>query len=350
MLVAPPYFEVPPVGYGGIEAVVADLADALVANGHSVTLLGAGASGTAANFVPLWDRPIPEGLGHPLPEVMHAALVREAVLRLIGSAPVDVVHDHTLAGPLNAPAFAAAGVPTIVTVHGPVDGELGAYYRALGAGVNLVAISDRQRHLAPDLPWVGRVYNALRLDSWPFRASKGDYALFLGRFHPDKAPHLALEAAHAANLPLVMAGKCSEPAERDYFQREIAPRMRDRDTMFGVADATAKRELLAGARCLLFSSQWEEPFGMVMIEAMACGTPVVALRAGAVPEVVVDGVTGFVCDDPNQLAAAVGRVGQIDPQACRDHVRARFDIDRLADGYAAVYRRCMTDLPSLAAV
>jgi glycosyltransferase involved in cell wall biosynthesis len=147
-----------------------------------------------------------------------------------------------------------------------------------------------------------------------------------------------LEAAHAADLPVVLAGKCAEPAEKEYFEREVRPRMTARDHMVGVADATAKRALLASARCLLFPVRWEEPFGMVMIEAMACGTPVVALRAGAVPEVVVDKVTGLICDEPDELADAVRQVGSIDPAACRSHVAKRFSVDQLGAGYEAVYR------------
>lgn len=338
VLAAPPYFDVPPKAYGGVEAVVAELADALVARGHRVTLLGAGDPRTSAEFVPLWERAIPERLGDPYPEVVHALLIRRAVEHLLAAGDVDIVHDHTFAGPLNAMYYSRWDVPTIVTVHGPIDADLERYYRALQSDVHLVAISERQQTFAPELNWAGTVHNALRVDDWPFQPAKEEYALFLGRFHPHKAPHLALEAAHAADLPLVLAGKCAEPAEKEYFEREVRPRMTARDQMVGVADATAKRALLANARCLLFPIRWEEPFGMVMIEAMACGTPVVALRAGAVPEVVVDKVTGLICDEPAELADAVRQVGSIDPAACRSHVAKRFNVDQLGAGYEAVYR------------
>lgn len=337
-MVVPPYFDVPPKAYGGVEAVVADLADALVDRGHHVTLIGAGRPGTKARFVPVWDRTVPELLGEPYPEVMHAIAARRAVQRLAAAEGVDVVHDHSLAGPLNAPAY---GVPTVVTVHGPVGEDMVRYYTELGDDVHLVAISDRQRELAPGLNWIGTVHNALRLADWPFQSEKDDYALFLGRFHPDKAPHLALEAAHRAGLRLVLAGKCSEPIEKEYFEREVRPRLTDNDHVFGVADATAKRELLAKARCLLFPIQWEEPFGMVMIEAMACGTPVVALRSGAVPEVVVDGVTGLVRDDPADLVQALHDVRHLDPAKCRAHVAEHFDVGGLGAGYEAAYRRAV---------
>ena len=341
-LVVPPYFDVPPAAYGGVEAVVGDLADGLVGQGRQVYLIGAGKPGTAATFVPVWDRIVPELLGEPYPEVMHAIAARRAVQRLADEVGLDVVHDNTLSGPLNAAAYAQHGLPTVVTVHGPVDGEMFRYYRELGPDVSLVAISHRQRTLAADLNWVGTVHNALRLDTWPYREDKEDFALFLGRYHPNKAPHLALDAAHAAGLPMVLAGKCAEPIEKQYFDREVAPRLTDQDHVFGVADAVAKRDLLSRARCLLFPVQWEEPFGMVMIEAMACGTPVVALRCGAVPEVVQHGVTGLICDTPEELPAALAEVTRIDPAACRKHVAEEFSAQELARGYERAYRAALT--------
>lgn len=336
---APPYFEVPPRGYGGVEAVVADLAEELVARGHDVTLLGAGPPGTSARFVALWDRPLADRLGQPYPEVMHAVKVRRAVEALHAEAPVDIVHDHTLSGPLNAAALGALGVPVVVTVHGPLDADLHPYYREFGDEIALVAISDRQRRLAPDLNWVGQVHNALRPEDWPFTPHYGDYALFLGRFAPYKGPHLALRAAQAAGLPLVLAGKCDEPAEKAFFERDVRPLISGHDVLHGEADAVTKRRLLAGARCLLFPVQWEEPFGMVMIEAMACGTPVVALRGGAVPEIVEHGITGFICERPDELPAAIAAAGTLDRRACRRRVVTRFGVDRLGAGYERIYRR-----------
>jgi glycosyltransferase involved in cell wall biosynthesis len=340
-LVVPPYFDVPPAAYGGVEAVVADLADGLVEEGHQVYLIGAGKPGTAGELVPVWDRIVPERLGEPYPEVMHAIASRRAVQRLAAENGLDIVHEHTLSGPLNAQVYAGLGLPTVATVHGPVNGDLYRYYSELGTDVSLVAISHRQRQLAAELNWIGTVHNALRLNTWPFRVHKENFALFLGRFHPEKAPHLALDAAHTAGIPLVLAGKCAEPIEKQYFEREIRPRLTDADQVFGVADATAKRDLLSRARCLLFPVQWEEPFGMVMIEAMACGTPVVALRAGAVPEVVAHGVTGLVCDSPDELPDALRAVGDLNPAACRARVAREFSAAEMARGYERAYRAAL---------
>jgi glycosyltransferase involved in cell wall biosynthesis len=334
-MIAPPYFDIPPKAYGGIEAVVADLVDALIDREHQVTLIGGGRHRTRAQrFLATCERQPAEQLGEPLPEVVHAA----QVARLLEDLDADVVHDHTLAGPLLARGRVT---PTVVTVHGPAIGDPGTYYEALGRSVGLVAISDAQRARAPGLPWASTVHNAIRVDTFPFRAQKDEFALFLGRFCPDKAPHLAVEAARAARLPIVLAGKCAEPAERAYFTREVEPRLGSDTTMFGVADAAAKRDLLARAACLVFPVCWDEPFGLVMVEAMACGTPVAALRRGAVPEVVLPGQTGVIVDQPDELAGAIDQARRLDPWICRKHVQQNFTTDLMAAGYDAVYRRAL---------
>ena len=251
VLVAPPYFDIPPTGYGGVEVVVADLADALVKRGHDVTVLGAGEPRTSTRLIPLWERTLAHRLGEPY-SGDHARAEGASRHRADrDNDGVDIVHDHTFAGPLNTPAYSALGIPTVVTVHGPIDHDLYPYYRELGDEVGLIAISDRQRELAPDLNWVGRVHNALRIDEWPFRADKGDYALFLGRYAPYKGAHLALRAAHQAGIPLVLAGKCNEPPEQAYFNEQVRPLLTENDHVYGQVDAVSKRRLLAGARCLL---------------------------------------------------------------------------------------------------
>jgi glycosyltransferase involved in cell wall biosynthesis len=337
-MIAPPYFDVPPTAYGGVEAVVADLVDALVGRGHRVTLIGSGQHHTRAQrFLRSYDAGPADRLGEPLPEVVHAAHVAS----ILEDLDADVIHDHTLAGPLLA---RGRRTPTVVTVHGPTTGDPGDYYRALGQTVRFVAISDAQRAMAPALPWTATVHNAIRAETFPFRAQKEDFAFFLGRFHPDKAPHLAIEAARAAGLPIVLAGKCTEPLERAYFASQIEPRLGPDTTLFGVADAAAKRDLLARAACLLFPICWEEPFGLVVIEAMACGTPVVALRRGAVPELVVPGQTGIMVDEPRELPAAISAARRLDPGICRKHVEANFTTDVMAAGYEAAYRQAVAQI------
>ncbi|HEX5189323.1 MAG TPA: glycosyltransferase family 4 protein [Streptosporangiaceae bacterium] len=338
-MVAPPYFSVPPSAYGGIEVVVADLVDALVARGHKVTLIGAGNHGTRAQrFLTTFEEGPASQLGEVQPEIVHAAKVASLLERL----DVDVIHDHTQAGPLMGRGRLT---PTVVTAHGPVHGDAGEFYQALGDTIQLVAISDAQRASAPDLAWSATVHNAVRAETFPFRAGKDDYAMFLGRFHPHKAPHLAIDAARGAGLPIVLAGKCSEPIERAYFSREIEPRIGRDVTIFGIADAAAKRKLLANAACLIFPICWEEPFGMVVIEAMVCGTPVVALNRGAVPELIVHGQTGIVVDDPDAMPEAIAQARMIDPAMCRKHVETNFTVEVMAEGYEEVYRRALSMAP-----
>jgi glycosyltransferase involved in cell wall biosynthesis len=331
-LTLPPWFDVPPLAYGGIESLVADLADALVARGHEVVLVGAGVNGTNARFLRTYEVAPSDRVGEALPEVLQAAWMS----RYLEELELDIVHDHSLAGPLTAHG---RRTPTIVTTHGPCSGEMGSYYRYLSGDVHLVAISESQRRLAPDLNWAGRVHNAIRVAAYPFRTCKEDYLLFMGRFTEEKGAHLAIDAARDAGRRIVLAGKLQEPCERAYFDAEIRPRL-GRDAEFvGEADARQKRSLYAGAHCLVFPIAWDEPFGLVMIEAMACGTPVVALRRGSVPEVVRDGITGFVCERPAELPSAIDAVGTIAPQACRRHVARHFDLSTMAAAYEDVYCR-----------
>jgi glycosyltransferase involved in cell wall biosynthesis len=333
-MIAPPWFDVPPDGYGGIEEMAADLIDELVTRGHEVILLCTGGNGTKATSIDVGDRPDPGQLRQALPEIVYAARVAKA-LRPVRA---DVVHDHSQAGPLLAHGRAA---PTVLTAHGPVTAPFDDYYRSLGDAVRLVAISAAQRRTAPDLNWAGVVHNAVRADRFPFSAGKEDYLLFLGRLSPDKQAHVAIDAARAAGHRIVLAAKSTEPEEQEYFEREVQPRLGEDTHWFGEADAEQKKRLLAGARCLLFPIDWEEPFGMVMIEANACGTPVVALRRGAVPEVIEDGVNGFGCEHPDQLPDAIRRAATLDPARCRDHLRGRFDPETMARGYEAVYERAI---------
>ena len=333
-MVAPPFFELPPTGYGGIELVVADLIDTLVERGHEVTLIGAGRNGTRAQFRRTYAEPQHARLGEPLPEAVHAAAAAQILDRL----DVDVVHDHTLLGPLQARGRVA---PTVVTVHGPVVGEPAVYYRLVGGTTHLVAISHAQRSFAPGLNWVGTVHNAIDPKRCTFRAVKEDWVLFLGRCTADKGMHLAIEIAQAAGRPIKLAAKCQDPVERAYFDAEIRPRLGDGVEWLGEITGQEKQEALAAARCLLFPLQWEEPFGMVLLEALASGTPVVTMPRGAVPEIVTDGVTGFVREHLEDLPAAVDAAGDIDPHRCLQEVLDRFTPQIMAARYERVYRRVL---------
>ena len=339
-VVAPPWFEVPPEGYGGIEDMVATLVEGLSQAGHAVTLVAAGEDRTAADFVPTFSS-TPDGLGGPdalAIELVHAQLTSQRLYH----EDVDVIHDHTAVGPLFAPYREA---PTVVTVHGPVVGWMRRVYRSLRS-VSLVAISEAQRASAPELPWVATVHNAIDVESYPFADRKGDDLVFLGRMHPDKGLPAAIDVARRAGRRLVIAAKCSDRSETTYFEEEIRPLLADDTPYLGNADAAEKRELLEHARALVFPIRWEEPFGLVMIEAMACGTPVIASRRGSVPEVVEHGVTGFICDGIDRMVRAVDEVSSLDPMTIREHALARFDVPVMTRRYEAAYRSVLSERAS----
>jgi hypothetical protein len=322
--VTSPWSDVPPQAYGGIELMAGDLIDALVDRGHDVILVGAGYNGTRAQFLRTFEQAPSHRLGEPLPEIVHAAWAG----RYLDELDVDVIHDHSLAGPLAARGRKA---PTVVTATGPVTGEIGTYYEKISPDVCLVAISDAQRRLRPQVTWGGTVHNTINVAEFTFR--------------PDKGAHLAIDAASEAGRPILLAGRLQEPLELAYFRAEIAPRLGEHARFFGEADRWARQKLAGRAHCLMFPICWDEPFGMVMIEAMACGTPVVALNRGSVPEVVADGVTGFILDDPADLPAAIRKAADLDPAACRRHVERNFDVTVMAEGYEHVYARAAANGP-----
>ncbi|RZU77931.1 glycosyltransferase involved in cell wall biosynthesis [Micromonospora kangleipakensis] len=332
-MVAPPWLSLPPPGYGGLEHVVAGLVDGLVGEGHAVTLFGAGAEhGTAAEFVSTAPDLQYRRLGEALPELAHLARVKN----LISAADFDVVHDHTTIGPLIASHRA---VPTVATVHGNPVGEYGDVLGDTAHGVGLVAISHAQRRANPGLPWAGTVHNAMPAQGFPSKRTPGrGPVLWLARFSPDKGPEVAIRACRAAGLPLTLAGKCNEPAEQSYLQQVVEPLLDEDVNLVLNADRQTTLRLLLDARCLIMPIQWEEPFGMVMLEAMATGTPVVALRRGAVPELVRPGLTGLVCDRADELPAALRESSRLDPADCVAHVAENFSLERMARGYEAVYR------------
>lgn len=256
-------------------------------------------------IAPPWFELPPRGYGEPPSHLLGSSVMPEVVLaaeaaRSLDDRELDIVHDNSAAGPLLAGARA---VPTLVTMHGPVTGDNGDYYRRLGSRVDLVAISEAQRRQAPDLNWVGTVHNAIDVASFPFRAAKDDHVLWIGRFSPDKGAHLAIEAARRAGRRIVLAGKLSETAEREYFADAVRPLLGRDAEYVGEADATLKRELFARASCLVFPIQWEEPFGMVMAEALA------ALRSSRRPAEACRRSSGTARPDSSSRASTRSRTG-----------------------------------------
>lgn len=332
--IAPPWVSVPPPSYGGIELVVSLIADGLVDRGHDVTLFASPGSRTKGTLVsPLEEVPKLAEMGVSMTDDTVHTL--SAYLR---ADQFDVIHDHSGWGP----AFGALlnGKPPVVrTLHGPWSDEARRFHHALDGRVHLVAISESQASLNPDLSYAGVVYNGLDLDVYPYREDKEDFLFFLGRCNPEKGPEVAVEVAKRAGKHLKMAVKRAEPAEIEYWERMVEPRLTgDEDIVFDVSH-DEKVDLLSRALGTLCTIQWPEPFGLVMTESMACGTPVIAAPMGAAPELVVDGETGFLRQDVDEMVECVAHLKAIDPQACRSRVADNFTAETMVSGYEEVFER-----------
>ena len=336
--VAPLYEAVPPGAYGGTERVIATLCDSLVARGHEVTLLAPETSETAAKLeaheAPLRERLSAEEMVDLAPH-LHLEMLAELYRR---AEEFDVVHSHLDIWTL--PFTALSTVPTVLTMHGRLD--LGFLRDLLPryASVPLVSISDDQRRSVADLDlaWAATVYNGLDFSAYQDVQHDADgYLGFVGRISVEKGPLAAIEIAHRCGLPLRMAAKV-DPLDEEYYEQDVKPHMGDHVDFIGEIQEPEKPAFYAGARATLFPSDWPEPFGLVMIESLAAGTPVIALRRGSVPEIIEDGVTGFICDDVDGMVRAVERIGEIDPDDCRRHAE-RFSGEAMCEGYEKVYER-----------
>ena len=339
--IAPPWFPVPPPGYGGVELVVAQLADRLVEMGHDVTLFASpGSRSTAQLVTSVRDAPDPALVGNAWLDAHHAL---SAYLQ-IRDGCFDVVHDHS---GVVGPALGALldGMPPVVhTLHGPWDELTRLYYSVVASRVHLVAVSETQRRANPDVPYAGVVHNGISLDRYPFRDTKDDFLVYIGRANPDKGPGAAIEVARRVGLPLAMIVKKNEPFERSYWDEIVAPLLHDEVEVFENVSHERKVDLLARARAMVFPIQWPEPFGLVMIEAMACGTPVVACAAGAAVELIEESVTGYLRDSVDELVEAVAQVGNCSPAACRARVEQRFSAEVMVRGYEAVFEALVREL------
>jgi glycosyltransferase involved in cell wall biosynthesis len=335
-LIAPPWYAVPPSGYGGIERVVSLLAEGLRRAGHHVVLFAVEGSSGADEVVALAPR---EWNGEvSAPYRLETYLLR--VHRALRDLDVDVIHDHNEANGAMAAALAGHRAPVVSTVHGAILDDLRVFLGECAGAVHLVALSEAQRASAPDAPWVATVPNAVDIVCDDHLDQPRGYLVQLARISPDKGQHLAIAAARAAGMPLVLAGKIDTgPGMRRYFAEEIEPHLDGQVSWVRDVGGDRRVELLAGAVAMLFPLQWEEPFGLAMAEAMVCGTPVIAFPRGAAQEVVEDGVTGFLVDGVEAMAAAVHRVHTIDRARCAARARERFAPSRMAAGYARVYQR-----------
>jgi glycosyltransferase involved in cell wall biosynthesis len=330
-LIAPPWVAIPPNGYGGIEAVLDVLARGLREADHDVILFAPGDSTCPVPTVSLLDRAPGVGVGGTAVEVAHVLHAYERV------GACDIVHDHTVVGPVYARQFAA--MPVVTTNHGPFAPPLAEVYREVARRLPIVAISHHQAATAAGIPIAAVIHHGLDPEAFPVGAGNGEYALFLGRMSPDKGVETAVRAARAAGVRLLVAAKMKEPAEHDYFAATIKPLLGLDIEYIGEATGEEKLALLGGASCLLNPIAWPEPFGMVMIESLACGTPVLATPLGSAPEIVEDGITGRLCADVESLANALQATGDLPREACRLAMTQRFSAGRMVAAHLQLYER-----------
>jgi glycosyltransferase involved in cell wall biosynthesis len=349
--IAPQVESVPPHRYGGTERVIASLTEELVRRGHQVTLFASGDSRTSAELVSVVPRSLRRtGVRDARPYDLLA--LSRAFER---AQDFDVIHSH-----IDYPALPFARfcpTPTVITCHGRLDLlDVHPLFEAL-PDAHLVSISDNQRRLVPDWHWAGTVYNGIDLSHFTFHPRPGSYLAFLGRISPEKGIEDAVAVAKLAGVPLKVAAKI-DPVDDAYYQERIKPLFAHTLVEYvGEVTEQEKDGFLGQAMAVLFPVRWPEPFGLVMAEAMATGTPVIAGRFGSVPEVVLDGVTGFIGDSVEEMALAVRRLAGLDRTACRRHVEQRFATAQMAAGYEAIYQQVLerqadygpTDTPATAA-
>jgi glycosyltransferase involved in cell wall biosynthesis len=332
--VCPPWLAVPPKGYGGIEWVVALLADGLVEAGHDVTLFATGDSRTKATLEYVYETALgTKAINDIVLETTHTIFAMRDVRDRF-----DVLHVHT---PFTALGAAIeTGVPTVHTLHGSFTPEMSRLYSLVGDRAWFVAISDAQRRFQPDLRYAGVVHNGVDLNEYELGKERDDFLLFLGRAAPEKGWARAIETARVAGLPLISAVKIADAREHLEWEENIKPNLPPDFEVLGEISHEEKVDLLRRAKAVLFPIDWPEPFGLVMIEAMACGTPVIATPRGSVPEVIEDGVTGWIVDVddyPREAVERLTRLHEIDSAACRDRVGRLFSKESMVAGYERAF-------------
>lgn len=329
---APLVERVPPKKYGGTERVVHALTEELVRRGHEVTLFATRDSQTTARLIAPYAHALREsrlsrGAGQTW-TLLHIGLAYEM------RREFDIIHDHLV--PHSMPTANLCEVPVVATMHGAFTTESKEMLKRLRSP-NIVAISHAQARVAEGINLAGVVYNGLPLEMMQFGETPGDYLLYVGRLSMEKGVHHAIEVALELDLPLILAAKLDD-ADRDYFDDFIEPRLSDSVRWIGEVDEQERNRLMCGARCMLHPVLWREPFGLTLIESMACGCPVVAFGRGSIPEIIREGVSGFVVEDTDEMVVAVMRLGEIDRAGCRAYALENFSTGRMADGYEKIYR------------
>jgi len=333
-LIAPPWVPVPPQAYGGTEVVIDNLARGLQELGHDVRVFTVGESTCPVPSDCIYPTAV-SPIGMTVPEAAHVIAAYEAL------SDMDVIHDHTFLGPLLAGTAGMRRPPVVTTNHGPFSPETRPIFAHIAQHAAIVSISHSQARMATGIPVAAVIHHGIDLDVHRSGPGDGGYLMFIGRMSPDKGVHHAVRIARKAGRPLVIASKMREPAEVDYFERVVRPLLQDGDEMPAELPLSRRLTLLRGAHALLNPITWREPFGLVMAEALASGTPVLAFPNGAAPEIVDAGRTGFLCQDEEEMASAVGRVPELERQHCRDAAEQRFSMLRMARDHVALYNRIL---------
>jgi glycosyltransferase involved in cell wall biosynthesis len=339
-LIAPPWVPVPPPAYGGTEIVTDNLARGLQNLGHDVQLFTVGESTCPVTRRYRYPSAV-AAMGAAVPEAAHVLAAYDAL-----DHEVDIIHDHTMLGPLLAGRHPDRHPPIVTTNHGPFTDDASLLFAEVAPHVAIVAISHNQAASAGTIPIAAVIHHGVDLERYQPGRGDGGYLLFMGRMSADKGAHRALRAAKRAGQRLVIVGKMREPEERAYYERCVAPLLGPGDPQPSELPLERRLELLQGAKALLIPIAWPEPFGLVMIEALAAGTPVVAFANGSAPEIVDHGVTGFLCTDEDDLTAAIARLDTIDRGACRRAAEQRFSLDGMARAHERLYRRVLLGAPA----
>ena len=337
--IAPLFERVPPKLYGGTERVVSYITEELVRRGHEVTLFASGDSQTSAKLMPGCKQALRLSGRPEMGTFLQLPMLSDVYER--ASSRFDVIHSHV--DYWSFPFARLTDVPTVATMHGRLDiDELHPVY-ARYRSVPLISISDAQRAPLPFMNWVATVFHGLPRDRLRFSPGPGKYLAFLGRISPEKRPDIAIEVARKVGIPLKLAAKV-DAVDRDYFEAVIKPRLSPPDVeLIGEIGESEKSEFLGNALALLFTIDWPEPFGLAMVEAMACGTPVIARPCGSVPEIITPGVTGLIAEQADDLVSAVKMVEKLSRLVCRREFENRFTAEIMVDRYEQVYRELIEE-------
>lgn len=335
-LIAPIIERIPPKKYGGVERVVRELAEGLIKRGHDVTLFASGDSKTSAKLVSVYPRSIREARINNLYGFNYLTILN------IGTAyqmqgQFDLIHDNS--GYYSLPIAEMSRTPVLVTYHGPFDMQIRRLFQVFRKPY-VVSISKSQVDSVPNINVVGNIYNGLSMEKYPFSSENDGYLLFVGRISQEKGVHYAIETALTLNLPLIIAAKL-DPVDIRYFEEYVSPHLSEDIRWIGEVDEEERNRLMSRALCFLHPVTWKEPFGLTLIEAMACGCPVIAFRKGSIPEIIEDGRTGFVVSDVEEMIEAVERVKEISREECRKYALDKFNATVMVDAYEKVYKKVL---------